>query len=104
MSNPIGWECPRCHRAYAPEVEQCKKCPYEGSQLFTLLRGDTIREWDTGTHYRFNGMSGGDEGPRQWSIREVGEGKGIIDGSGHAVINTDLTCYCHPCVRRRNAS
>jgi hypothetical protein len=23
---PTGWECPRCHRVYAPRVEQCLLC------------------------------------------------------------------------------
>jgi len=23
---PTGWECPRCHRVYAPRVEQCVPC------------------------------------------------------------------------------
>lgn len=96
-----GWECPRCHRTYAPEVQQCRKCPFEGSQLFTLLRDDVLVDWDTGAHYKINGLSGSDEGPRRWSIREVGEGKGIIDGGGKVLGNTDLACYCHPCVKRR---
>ena len=21
-----GWECPRCHRCYAPEVKECPHC------------------------------------------------------------------------------
>jgi hypothetical protein len=22
----LGWECPRCHRCYAPSVKKCKEC------------------------------------------------------------------------------
>ena len=22
----VGWECPRCHRCYAPHVDECKAC------------------------------------------------------------------------------
>lgn len=26
-SRRLGWECPRCHRCYAPTVERCPQCP-----------------------------------------------------------------------------
>lgn len=29
----MGWECPRCHRTYNPNVQQCHACP---SGLSTL--------------------------------------------------------------------
>lgn len=96
-----GWECPRCHRGYAPDVKQCVKCPFEHSQLFNLMRDDELSDWDTGARYRISGLAGSDDGPRKWSIREVGEGKGIIDPDGKVLMNTDRICYCHPCVRRR---
>lgn len=25
MAN-LGWECPKCHRCYAPVVQECVKC------------------------------------------------------------------------------
>lgn len=25
-----GWECPRCHRCYAPSVTECSRCPALG--------------------------------------------------------------------------
>lgn len=26
VTRKTGWECPRCHRCYAPWVEECKHC------------------------------------------------------------------------------
>lgn len=31
-----GWECPTCHRCYAPSVTQCPSCPQQ-----YYLAGDT---------------------------------------------------------------
>ena len=33
IKNLQGWECPSCHRVYAPNVEQCKICtPRENTE------------------------------------------------------------------------
>jgi hypothetical protein len=29
MPENKGWECPRCHRCYAPDVKECPHCPAE---------------------------------------------------------------------------
>lgn len=26
VSTPVGWECPKCHRVWGPQVTECKAC------------------------------------------------------------------------------
>ena len=35
----LGWECPRCHRCYAPSITQCPHCGgnYQGSGVIPPL-------------------------------------------------------------------
>ena len=96
-ASETGWECPRCHRAFAPHVDECSACGKE--DLWGKLRDDEVHDYQTGLRYRFSGLADGDK--RTWSIQQVGAGKGIIDPDGRVLINTDLACYCHPCAQRR---
>ena len=38
---PLGWECPKCHRAYAPHQLSCWSCaPEDEPQAFFVSPGD----------------------------------------------------------------
>lgn len=26
IPTPLGWECPKCHRCYAPQLTECEHC------------------------------------------------------------------------------
>ncbi len=55
----LGWECPKCHKVFNPDVQQCWTC---GNNNATITWSNTITTSNVEGGYQSNDIAGRDGG------------------------------------------